>query len=340
MDSQAFSGMGHPSAASREPHGSLAPDLSRRWYNMPIRDVRKAVLSTMRLADGVTGLRSRVAALDSDFTSGNGASSPAFPERQAIIRDAEDFISVLDGVTSAGDHARAPIVSAADADAVVATCRLIRRLGPAEPQLVTGGIAGHPQYWVSTGKPPWLPPREPMLSPEHFVAATGISRAHNANPFGVGLYTSTGFQGTQGMWRLYLDLGHYSSNFPQPWHVWKVDSSATARVCDATTAAQWEELALRYPVVNEDLIYPDWRTIAQDWDAVHVTIRAIAAIQGMRIQTSRGLLAPSYWDVETTFWLRWIFTSVTLVETVESADPSKSLLAAYALPGHGHISPN
>jgi len=51
---------------------------------------------------------------------------------------------------------------------------------------------------------------------------------------------------------------------------------------------------------------------------VHITISAIAAIQGMRLETPRGLLAPSYWDVETTFWLRWSFTSVALVETVQS----------------------
>ena len=85
-----------------------------------------------------------------------------------------------------------------------------------------------------------------------------------------------------------------------------------------TTAAQWAELTLRYPVVNDDFIYPDWRAIARDWDAVHITIRAIAAIQGMRLQTSQGLLAPSYWDIETTFWLRWSFTEVTPVATVES----------------------
>jgi hypothetical protein len=28
-------------------------------------------------------------------------------------------------------------------------------------------------------------------------------------------------------------------------------------------------------------------------------------------------LAPGYWDVETTFWLRWRFGSVRLEETVE-----------------------
>ncbi len=274
----------------------------------------------MRPANGVAELQGRVAALD-DLTSGNEANSSAFPAREAIIRDAEKFISVLDSVTSTGDHTGTPIVSSADANSVVSTCRLIRRLRFAAPELVTGGIVGHPQYWVSTGKPPWLPSREPVLAPEHFVAVTDVSRMHNANRFGVGLYTSTGFQRTQGMWRLYLDLGHYSSNFPYPWHVWKIDSNTTAKVCDLTTATQWEELTLSHPVVNDGLIYPDWRAIAQDWDAVHITIRTIAAIQGMRLRTSEGLLGPSYWDVETTFWLRWSFTSVSPVATVESMNP-------------------
>jgi len=74
---------------------------------------------------------------------------------------------------------------------------------------------------------------------------------------------------------------------------------------------------LRYPVTHAGLIYPDWSAIAQDWDAARITIRVIAAAQGLRLETSRGLLAPSYWDVETTFWLRWTFRSATLVETVE-----------------------
>ena len=30
-----------------------------------------------------------------------------------------------------------------------------------------------------------------------------------------------------------------------------------------------------------------------------------------------GLLAPGYWHVEATFWLRWRFGSVRLEETVD-----------------------
>jgi hypothetical protein len=270
----------------------------------------------MRLTDGVTELQARVSALDSYSTSGNRSASQHSPGR-SIIHDVEKFICVLDEVTSTGDHGVTPIVEAADADAVVSTCRLIQRIGSAEPELVAGKTDGHPQYWISTGKPPWVPPGTPELSPENFVAATRLDRTRNVNPFGVGLYTSTGFQYTQGMWRVYLDLGDYSSNFPPPWYVWKIDSSASARVCDLTTASQWEGFVLRYPIINEDLIYPNWEAIARDWDAVHVTIRAITAIQGMRLQTSKGFLAPSYWDIETTFWLRWSFASVMLVETVD-----------------------
>jgi hypothetical protein len=71
-------------------------------------------------------------------------------------------------------------------------------------------------------------------------------------------------------------------------------------------------------VPNGGLIYRDWPAVARDWDAVHKTLRAIAAIQGMRLRTPKGLLAPCYRDVGTTFWLRWSFGPVTLVETVGS----------------------
>jgi hypothetical protein len=275
----------------------------------------------MRAADGSAELERRVAELDGDPLGDDPASPPGLPARQAIIRDAGHFIRVLDEVTMAGDHAATGIVSSAEADAIVARSLLIGRLGSAEPALATGGIDGCPQFWVATGKPPWAPPGQPVLSPEHFVAATQPGRADNVNPFGVGLYTSSGFQGTQGMWRLYLEIGDYSSNTPHPWHVWRAEVSAAARVRDVTTAAGWEELTLRYPAVHDDgLIYPDWPAVAGDWDAVHLTIRAIAAIQGLRIRTPRGFLAPSYWDVETTFWLRWAFPEVKPVAVVELSE--------------------
>jgi hypothetical protein len=265
-------------------------------------------------------LERRLAALDRDLLDDEPAGPAGHSGRQAITRDARNFIRALEEVTSTGDHSITGIVSPADADAIVATSPLIRRLGSSEPALVTDGMDGRRQFWISTGKPPWVPPGQPVLSPDHFVAAAHLGQGSHVNPFGVGLYTSSGFQGTQGMWRLYLDLGDYSANTPHPWHVWRAQVSPAARVGNVTTAGEWVELILRYPAIRDGLIYPDWRAIAGVWDGVHITIRAIAAMQGLRIRTPRGFAAPSYWDVETTFWLNWAFAEVQRVEVVELMD--------------------
>lgn len=239
------------------------------------------------------------------------------PDRKIVASDSEAFVSVLRHVTSTGRDYETPIASSPDADAVIGTCRLIRRLGTLQPALVSGEIIGLPQYWISTGNVPWLPPREPVPSPTHFISPASAAPANKANPFGMGLYTSTGFQNSQGMWRIYLDIDQNSATFLRPWYVWRFDTSATAKVRNITTAADWERLTLHYPAFGGGLIYPDWKSIAKDWDAVHITLRAIAAIQGIRLRTPHGVVAPSYWDVETTFWLHWCFTSMTHVETVE-----------------------
>lgn len=117
------------------------------------------------------------------------------------------------------------------------------------------------------------------------------------------------------MWRAYLDVNSGSSLFLHPWHVWKLDVRQGVRIREISTAAEWAELISRYPLARDDLIYPDWPEVARDYDAVHLTVRAIAAIQGLRLQVRQGLLAPSHWDVETTFWLHWSFSSVMPVET-------------------------
>jgi len=268
----------------------------------------------MNEIDGELALRQRVSAIDADFITQSLPASRHLD--RASVRDAKKFIGVLEEVVSTGDHNVTPVISSADADDIIAGCRLIQRLASAEVALVTQNIDGCPQYWISTGKPPWVTAPISQLSSAHFIAPRRDDWTRNVKPFGVGLFTSTGFQKTQGMWRLYLDLGKYSSNFPKPWRIWKLDINATATVCNIATAAQWEGLVINNPMSRDGLVYPDWEAIAEEWDAVHITVSTIAAIQGMRLRTSIGLIAPSYWDVETTFWLRWSFTSATLVETL------------------------
>jgi hypothetical protein len=63
-------------------------------------------------------------------------------------------------------------------------------------------------------------------------------------------------------------------------------------------------------------LYPDWKAAAQELDAVHVTARAVVAIQGFRFPSATGFTAPAYWDVESTFWLRWAFKDAMLLSVV------------------------
>ena len=53
------------------------------------------------------------------------------------------------------------------------------------------------------------------------------------------------------------------------------------------------------------------------YDAIHVTIPAVVAVQGIRIATASGIIAESYWDVELTLWLNWSFRSAILTEQVQ-----------------------
>ena len=66
-----------------------------------------------------------------------------------------------------------------------------------------------------------------------------------------------------------------------------------------------------------DLVYPDWDAIAADFDAVHLCLAGVVAIQGFSFRSAYGLTAPGYWDVETTHWLRWSFQQPRLVEVVD-----------------------
>jgi len=90
------------------------------------------------------------------------------------------------------------------------------------------------------------------------------------------------------------------------------------RVAEIVSATEWVEFVETYPRVDGDLLYPDWEKSANEFDAVHFTLPAIAAAQGYYFHTYRGIVPPVFWDVETTFWLRWCFTGSHLVDTVAS----------------------
>jgi hypothetical protein len=247
---------------------------------------------------GAAELRRRVAQLDSELGD---------PRTELV-----HLIAVLARINDTG--ATPHTVSAADADSALAECRLLHHLNEIVPEVVTGPLAPQRQYWISTGKPAHRPRADPIPQESEFNTVS-----HNTvgmKPFDVGLFTSTGVLGRHGMWREYLDLHRGSTLHPTPWHSWTLIPDEDIAVREITTATHWVEFVRSYARQIGTLIYPDWTKIAAHYHAVHVTMRAIAAIQGLRFPVTDGIVQAAYWDVESTLWLRWCFRATQLVDIV------------------------
>jgi hypothetical protein len=254
------------------------------------------------MADGLAALSRRVDRLDAPVV---GPPRPYDP-----IADVERFLIIMAGDT---EPVKPEAASSEDADRLVDGCALVARLAAAIPAAVVGPFDPGAQYWIGTGKPRGVSTPGLHLDRQRFVAVTEAADVSgNVKPFSVGLFTSTAVGGTYGMWHTYLETSQ-SSLFPRPWQVWAVHPKLGARVCEITTADQWVQFVAGHPAERNGLIYPDWRAAAQRFDAVHMTVRAIVAVQGIPLRSAAGVTAPAYWDVESTFWLRWCFRSTRLV---------------------------
>src|SRR5205085_6511005 len=120
------------------------------------------------------------------------------------------------------------------------------------------------------------------------------------------------------MWHVFLDTGREDGLHDRLWAVWDLGlDSGRVDVYEISSAASWCQLVLACPTRAGGRLYPDWRAIAADFDGIHMTLAAIVATQGFTLRTPEGPIAPTYWDLETTLWLRWRFDSAALREVVE-----------------------
>jgi hypothetical protein len=228
-------------------------------------------------------------------------------------------ITVLDDApaVAAGDPG-APfnLIEPAEADERIAACRILKRIGDSAPEIATSPVRLDRQYWVGTAAPEHLPAANQRFSRSSFteVSASADEPSH-VKPFYVGLFSCTDFLGTCGMWRMYLDLNRGSSLFPEPWYTWKLELESNPVVREISSATDWVEFTDPYlRAGKKDLRYPDWARIAQDYDGIHLTLPAVTAIDGLPFRCGKGILAPSFWGVESTFWLRWRFVGQSLHE--------------------------
>ena len=254
-------------------------------------------------------LQERVEELDSGkIMSGFGRS---FILRHRDPR--EHFADVMESWTDAVAEERVDSeipIDPAVADAIVANSALLKEIAASDPCLVVGPMDRRRQRWTprglgaSTGEAP---------SRARFVAVDH-SRPVRVKPSQFGLYTSTGTSTGPSMWRLLLGPGGPPAR-PLGRFTWALDVEQNARVAEIVTASDWVELVCEHPFLDGDQVLPDWANISRRFDAVHLTLPVIAALQALSVRAGDAMIPAAYWDVETTFWLNWRFSGVHLLES-------------------------
>jgi len=228
------------------------------------------------------------------------------------------FIWVMDTyVDTNGVPTGWAVMSASEADRLISSSRLISEIENEDPNIADGPLSVE-QHWLITGR--HRAPNEdlPVPKPSNFVRPGVIQSADPASQAfrTSGLYTcSPASQSGNGMWEIYLDM--FPSGAPvRPWAVWALEVP-DCPVAEITSATDWTRFVDRYGYSVRDMLHPEWDRAAADFAAVHLTARAVAAAQGFSFETSRGLTAPVFWDVEQTLWLRWSFGSTRLLRRYE-----------------------
>lgn len=112
--------------------------------------------------------------------------------------------------------------------------------------------------------------------------------------------------GQQVLWNLTVSQGAriYEVNSPIAW-------ANLARYGDGVSGYRWIRDGRRsLAAVRRD---PDWRSVAESWDAVHLSLGGLLTSHDVPI-TSGGLTTELRgWNVESTVWLRWCFTSAVAI---------------------------
>lgn len=214
------------------------------------------------------------------------------------------------------------MIDPAAADAMTASSRLLGDIAEHEPSLNVGPVQTHRQHWTRTARDA-LPSGEIEAPREGAFIAPSLDRDHkpDVKPFGLGLYTSTATSAGRSMWRVLVGPDS-SMMYPHPWCTWELEVERDFRVAEIVSATKWVEFVCDYARVSDGFVYPDWGRVAQEFDAMHVTLPTIAAAQGFHFRTPRGVIRPAFWDVETTFWLRWCFAGAHLIERVDVDQPA------------------
>jgi hypothetical protein len=118
------------------------------------------------------------------------------------------------------------------------------------------------------------------------------------------LYTSPCEAATPGAWGTYCVATGVDV---EGWAVWAL-TSRPHRTLRITSALAWCEFAFKRLTTSGNI---DWTSVSDEFDAVHITQSAAAAIDCFEFAYRGRTIPATVWGAETTVWLRWMFDDIT-----------------------------
>lgn len=119
--------------------------------------------------------------------------------------------------------------------------------------------------------------------------------------------------------------------FSGPHYAWKVTVTDSARVLEIHSRDAWSALARFYPRAEAGFTFtttphrpqsatrldPDWSELSHDWDGVHLSVGGWLTAEDVPYESDGVTTELRGWDMESTVWLRWSFSSIERIETLE-----------------------
>jgi hypothetical protein len=116
-----------------------------------------------------------------------------------------------------------------------------------------------------------------------------------------------------------------------PHYAWQVAVTDSARVLEIHSRDAWSALARFYPRAEAGFTFtttaprpqsaarldPDWSELSRDWDGVHLSVGGWLTAEDVPHQSDGVTTELRGWDMESTVWLRWSFSSVQRIEISE-----------------------
>ena len=193
------------------------------------------------------------------------------------------------------------------------------------------------QIWVSEDR---NPPSEHPAKPSWIF----VDLRQNIRAF----VTSTHIDNTASMLAAIdlqiCDIGYgYHEYTGPPFAIWRMKPTPDARVFEIDSPHAWHELCLKYPrrakypltditgIDTHSYLEPDWAKVADDWEAVHLTLGGLLTSHQIAVRSESGWTYHHGWDAEQTWWLHWTFTDCECLDDHTPAFQQKELLQSNSL---------